>query len=503
MSNAMIEDIFQRALKKTTQQIQETPQEQEKSQEIVEEEKRNEKEPREKEVEVKEAAISAREEELEEELEKEPEKEKPKEKPEEESEKELPISEEASEEDLNKLYETSLKNIEEGKIVAGKVVGIDEEGVLVDVGQKSEGIIPPDEISYRKFKKVEDVVSVGDEVFVFVLSLDDGRGHVVLSKKRADHQKGWLNIVNKYKNKEVITATCTDAVRGGLLVDVGLDGFVPASQIEERPARDLSHYVGKSLRMRVLEIDERRNKVIFSQRIVLEEEDRKNREALLNNLQKGQICRGKVVRIADFGAFVDLGGIDGLVHRSELSWKRVKDCDEIVRRGDEIEVMVLFVDKDQGKISLSLKRAQPDPWETLTEKFKVGQIVEGRVTKIAKSYVFVEITDGIEGLVPLSELSTKRISHPSEVVNREDQVTVKIMGLKPQERRINLSMKQVVQAQEREELQDYIKKSKDEGRMTLGDVLKSSQEGGSSEQGALSTEQEAPQAQDSMLQANQ
>ena len=499
MSSAMIEDIFQRALKKTSQQIQETPQEQEKSQEIVEEEKRNEKEPEEKEVKVKEAAISAREEELEEELEKEPEKEKPKE----ESEKELPVSKEASEEDLNKLYETSLKNIEEGKIVAGKVVGIDEEGVLVDVGQKSEGIIPPDEISYRKFKKVEDVVSVGDEVFVFVLSLDDGRGHVVLSKKRADHQKGWLDILKKYKNKEVITATCTDAVRGGLLVDVGLDGFVPASQIEDRPARDLSHYVGTSLRMRVLEIDERRNKVIFSQKAVLEEEAKKNRETLLNNLQKGQICRGKVVRIADFGAFVDLGGIDGLVHRSELSWKRVKDCDEIVRRGDEIEVMVLFVDKDQGKISLSLKRALPDPWETLEERFKVGQTVEGRVTKIAKSYVFVELTDGVEGLIPLSELATERISHPSEVVNRGDQVTVKIMGLKPQERRINLSMKQVVQAQEREEMEDYIKKSKDEGKMTLGDVLKSSQEGGSSEQRALSAEQEAPQAQGSMLQANQ
>lgn len=484
MSNAMMEDIFQRALKKTTQQIQEKSQEQEKPQEIVEveEEKEFEREPEGKRAE--EPTISAREKEPEEEPEKIEEKELKK-----EPEKESFVSEEASsEEDLNKLYETSLKNIEEGKIVTGKVVGIDEEGVLVDVGQKSEGIIPPDEISYRKFNRPEEVVSVGEEVFVYILSSDNGRGHVVLSKKRADHQKSWLNILSKYKSKEVITATCTDAVRGGLLVDVGLDGFVPASQIESRPARNLAHYIGTPLRMRVLEIDERRNKVILSQRIVLEEEAKKKREDLLTNLQKGQICRGKVVRIADFGAFVDLGGMDGLVHRSELSWKRVKDCSEVVRRGDEVDVMVLFVDNAEGKISLSLKRALPDPWETLTEKFKVGQIVEGRVTKVAKSYVFVEITDGIEGLVPLSELANKRISHPSEVVNRGEQVTVKIMGLKPQERRINLSMKQVVQAQEREEMEDYIKKSKDEGRMTLGDVFKSSQEGGSSEQGALSME---------------
>lgn len=450
MSNAMIEDIFQRALKKTVQQIQEKP-----GVPVEEKEPIQEK--------VEKAPISTGEEKP---------KEEPREEPREELERKLPISEEASEENLNRLYETSLKDIEEGKIITGKIVGIEEEGVLVDVGQKSEGIIPLDEVSFRKFNCIEDIISIGDEVFAYVLSLDDGHGHVVLSKKRADHQREWLDILNKYKNQEVITATCTDAVRGGLLVDVGFDGFVPASHIEARPAKDLSHYIGNPLRMKVLEIDERKNRVVLSQRIVLEEESKKKRETLLNNIKKGQICHGKVVRIADFGVFVDLGGLDGLVHRSELSWKRVKSCDEVVRRGDEVEVMVLFVDKDQEKISLSLKRAQPNPWETLEEKFEVGQIVEGKVTKLASSYVFVELTDGIEGLVPLSELSTKRTSHPSEVVNKGEKITVKVMGLKPQERRINLSMKQVVQAQERKEMEDYIKRTKEEGKMTLGDVLK-------------------------------
>lgn len=346
----------------------------------------------------------------------------------------------------HEAYEDSFKQLKRGEVLTGKVVQIGDDGVMVDVGYKTEGVIPLSQLSHHRDIDPNTVVSVGDEVRVVVKKINDSEGTVILSKKQADLETAWIRINDAYEKKEIITGTCTEQVKGGLIVDLGLRGFVPASHVDTRPVADLSDYVGESLSLKVLEIDRNRRKVVLSRKKALEEERSRMKERTMNELEEGQIVSGTVARLTNFGAFVNLGGVDGLVHISELAWKRIKHPSEVVRVGEDVDVRVLGVDRNRERISLSLKQARPDPWTAVLGQVNLGDIIEGRVTKLAKNYVFVEIVEGVEGLVPLSELSEFRVSRPSDVVRSDQDVKVKVIDIKPDQRRITLSLRQAQSA---------------------------------------------------------
>lgn len=342
------------------------------------------------------------------------------------------------------LYDQSFKTLQEGQIVRGRVVSVDDNGVLVDVGYKSEGLIPASELQ-RKGAFQPEKLSPGDEIMVYVLSADSGEGGLRLSKRKADEELAWRRLEEAYREKTIIEAPVVQEVKGGLVVDVGLRGFVPASQVERGYVNDLSKYVGKTLRMKVLELDRSKNRVILSQRVVLEEEHERLCQETWATIAEGQVRRGVVKGITDFGVFVDLGGVDGLLHISELSWGRVKHPSEVVKEGQEIEVKVLRVDKEKGKISLGRKQVLPDPWDSVENKYPVGSVVEGEVTRTAPFGAFVELEPGVEGLVHISEISSKHITKPEEEVNAGDRVMVKVLRVRPEERKISLSIKQADQ----------------------------------------------------------
>lgn len=342
----------------------------------------------------------------------------------------------------HEAYEESFKQLKRGEVLTGRVIQIGDDGVMVDVGYKTEGVIPLSQLSHQRDIDPHTVVSVGDEVKVVVKKIDDAEGTVVLSKKQADLESAWIRINEAYEKGEIVTATCTEQVKGGLIVDLGLRGFVPASHVDLRPVADLSDYVGELLNLKVLEIERGRRKVVLSRKKALEEERNRMKEKTLGELEPGQIVSGEVARLTNFGAFINLGGVDGLVHISELSWKRIKHPSEVVRVREQVEVRVLSVDRSRERISLSLKQARPDPWSDLIATLSIGDIVDGRVTKLAKNYVFVEIAEGVEGLVPLSELSEFRVMKPSEVVKSDQPVKVRVIDIKPDQRRITLSIRQ-------------------------------------------------------------
>lgn len=329
-----------------------------------------------------------------------------------------------------------------GQLLTGKVVRIDSEGVLVDVGYKTEGVIPLHQLSHRKDVNPEEVVKVGEQVDVSVTRVEGAEGTLILSKKRADLESAWFRVIKAQESGEILTATCTEQVKGGLIVDLGLRGFVPASHVDLRPVHDLSDYVGESLELKVLEIDKPRRKVVLSRKKALEELRGKMRENTMKALDEGQIVSGTVARLTNFGAFINLGGADGLVHISELSWKRIKHPSEVVRVGEQVDVRVLSVSPEKDRISLSLRQARPDPWTTAVESLKVNDVVGGKVSKLAKNYVFVEIADGVEGLVPISELADFRITKPNEHFKPDQEVKVKVLEIKPDSRRILLSIRQ-------------------------------------------------------------
>jgi len=329
-----------------------------------------------------------------------------------------------------------------GQLLSGKVVRIDSEGVLVDVGYKTEGLIPLHQLSHRKDVSPDEIVKVGEQIDVTVTRVEGAEGTLVLSKKRADIESAWFRVIKAQETDEILTATCTEQVKGGLIVDLGLRGFVPASHVDLRPVHDLSDYVGESLELKVLEIDKPRRKVVLSRKKALEELRGKMRENTMAALEEGQIVGGVVARLTNFGAFINLGGADGLVHISELSWKRIKHPNEVVRVGEKVDVRVLNVSPDRDRISLSLRQARPDPWTTAVENLKVNDIVDGKVSKLAKNYVFVEIAEGVEGLVPVSELADHRVTKPSEYFKPEQEVKVKILEIRPESRRILLSIRQ-------------------------------------------------------------
>ena len=334
---------------------------------------------------------------------------------------------------MNALIDGTLTDFDEGDLVDGTVVKIEHDEVLVDIGFKSEGVIPLRELSIRKDADPSDEA--------LVLQKEDKDGRLILSKKRAEYERAWISVEEKFKAGENVVGEVIEVVKGGLILDIGLRGFLPASLVDLRRVKDLDMYLGTELEARVIEMDRNRNNVVLSRRVLLEEGRKNERAEILAKLSKGMRLKGTVSSIVDFGAFVDLGGIDGLVHISELSWNHVNHPSEVVKVGDEVEVEVLDVDLQRERISLGLKQTTPDPWIKLVEAYPVGTIVDGRVTKVVPFGAFVELGQGIEGLVHISEMAPRHIDTPAQVVKANDAVKVKVMDVNPERRRISLSMK--------------------------------------------------------------
>ncbi len=370
------------------------------------------------------------------------------------------------------VYEDSFRKISPGQLLTGKVLKIDKDGVMVDIGYKSEGIIPLNELSHKSFASPEEIVTPGQEIEVVVTRVEGMAGELLLSKKRADQESAWIKVIKAHQENLTITATAMEEVKGGLIVDLGLRGFVPASHLDIRPVRDLKDFIGEALHLKVVEIDRARRKVVLSRRKVLEEERNSQRASTMQKIYEGAILTGTVARLTDFGAFVNLGGVDGLVHISELSWRRVKHPSEVVKVGDKVDVLVLKLDKSKEKISLSLRQALPDPWLTVDEKLKPGMTLTGRVTKLAKNYVFVAVGDGIEGLIPLVELASQHIVKPEDILHVDQEIPVKILEIKPDQRRMLLSLRQAQSDQEKAEYHSFMS-SQNSTTFTVGDLLKS------------------------------
>ncbi|MFN7148952.1 MAG: 30S ribosomal protein S1, partial [Microthrixaceae bacterium] len=310
---------------------------------------------------------------------------------------------------LDDAYAASMVAVEDGQIVTGTVVKVDRDEVLLDIGYKSEGVIPNRELSIRNEVDPSEVVSIGDEVEALVLQKEDKEGRLILSKKRAQYERAWGKIEQIKEDEGVVAGPVIEVVKGGLIIDIGLRGFLPASLVELRRVRDLQPYVGKTLEAKIIELDKNRNNVVLSRRAWLEETQKEQREDFLANLKPGERRKGVVSSVVNFGAFVDLGGMDGLIHVSELSWKHVDHPGSVVAVGDEVEVEVLEVDLDRERISLSLKATQQDPWQEFASNHQVGELVYGRVTKLVPFGAFIQVGDGIEGLVHISEMSAHHV----------------------------------------------------------------------------------------------
>ena len=346
---------------------------------------------------------------------------------------------------LDEAYTNTMVQVEDGQIVEGTVVKVDRDEVLLDIGYKSEGVIPARELSIRNDVDPSEIVSLGDAIEALVLQKEDKEGRLVLSKKRAQYERAWGTIEKIKEEDGVVSGPVIEVVKGGLILDIGLRGFLPASLVELRRVRDLQPYVGRSLEAKIIELDKNRNNVVLSRRAWLEETQKEQREEFLENLKPGEVRRGTVSSVVNFGAFVDLGGMDGLVHVSELSWKHVDHPGSVVQVGDEIEVQVLEVDLDRERISLSLKATQQDPWQEFASNHRVGELVYGRVTKLVPFGAFVQVGDGIEGLVHISEMSAHHVDLPEQVVTPGEELWVKIIDLDLQRRRISLSIKQAAE----------------------------------------------------------
>jgi small subunit ribosomal protein S1 len=353
-----------------------------------------------------------------------------------------------SAEELAAAYEETLKDFNEGDIVDGYVVKVDHDEVLLDIGYKSEGVIPSRELSIKHDVDPNDVVSLGDHIEALVMQKEDKDGRLILSKKRAQYERAWGTIEKKKENDEIVEGTVIEVVKGGLILDIGLRGFLPASLVEMRRVRDLHPYVGRQLEAKIIELDKNRNNVVLSRRAWLEETQSATRRAFLHTLRKGEIRKGVVSSIVNFGAFVDLGGVDGLVHVSELSWKHIDHPSEVVEVGQEVEVEVLDVDLERERVSLSLKATQEDPWRQFARSHQIGELIPGRVTKLVPFGAFVRVDDGIEGLVHISELAERHVDIPEQVVSVGEEITVKVIDIDLDRRRISLSLKQALQDQQ-------------------------------------------------------
>ena len=340
-------------------------------------------------------------------------------------------------------YDATMISFSEGDVVTGKVVRIDKDEVLVDIGYKSEGVIPQNELSIRRSIDPAEEVPLGEEVDALVLTKEDQDGRLILSKKRARFERAWRRIEAAAESGEPVEGTVIEVVKGGLIIDLGVRGFLPASLVDIRRVQNLDEYLGQKIECKVIELNRSRNNVVLSRRAVLEEERKEARQQILDRLQRGEVVTGTISNIVDFGAFVDLDGIDGLIHISELSWGHVNHPSEVLSIGDEVSVKVLDIDRDRQRISLGLKQTQEDPWERVVRTYNVGDVLEGKVTKVVSFGAFVEIMEGVEGLVHISELAQHHVENPREVVEPDDHVKVKILEIDEERRRLSLSLKRV------------------------------------------------------------
>ena len=335
----------------------------------------------------------------------------------------------------------TILEFEDGDLVKGTVVKIDRDEVLLDIGFKSEGVIPSRELSIRNDVNHSEIVTIGEEIEALVLQKEDKEGRLVLSKKRAQYEKAWANIEDLKNRNQVVSGLVIEVVKGGLIVDIGLRGFLPASLVEQRRVRDLQPYIGKTVEARIIELDRNRNNVVLSRRAWLEESQKEQRGDFLTNLKPGERRRGHISSVVNFGAFVDLGGMDGLIHVSELSWNHIEHPSQVVAVGDQVEVEVMEVDYSKERISLSLRKTQSDPWQVFADGHAVNQLVYGRITKLVPFGVFVQVGEGIEGLVHISEIAAHHVESPDQVVAAGEELWVKIIELDTQRRRISLSIK--------------------------------------------------------------
>ena len=342
-------------------------------------------------------------------------------------------------------YDATIVAFDEGDVVSGNVVRIDQDEVLVDIGYKSEGVIPMNELSIRKSVDPHDEVELGEEVDALVLTKEDQDGRLVLSKKRARFEKAWRKIEGAAESGEPVEGTVIEVVKGGLIIDLGVRGFLPASLVDIRRVQNLDEFMGTKIECKVIELNRSRNNVVLSRRAVLEEERKEVRQQILDRLQPGMVVEGAISNIVDFGAFVDLDGIDGLIHISELSWSHVNHPSEILSIGDVVPVKVLDIDRDRQRISLGLKQTQEDPWQRVIDTYRVGDELEGSVTKVVTFGAFVEIMDGVEGLVHISELAHHHVDNPREIVEPGQDVRVKILEIDSERRRLSLSVKRVTE----------------------------------------------------------
>ncbi|MCL5771699.1 MAG: 30S ribosomal protein S1 [Actinobacteria bacterium] len=340
-------------------------------------------------------------------------------------------------------YDITIIDFDEGDILKGRVVKIDKDEVLVDVGFKSEGVIPINELSIRNGVKPEEVLSLEEEIEIMVLQKEDQDGRLILSKKRAEIEKSFDRIESVYQNDETVEGQVIEYVKGGLILDIGLRGFLPASLIDIKKTRELSSYIGERYACKIIEVDRNRNNVVLSRKAIIEDERKEQRKEVLGSIEIGQIRKGSITSIADFGAFVDVDGIDGLIHISELSWNHVKHPSEVVKVGQEVNVEILDIDYEKQRLSLGLKQTQKDPWVEKIKNYKIGDIVQGKVTRIVKFGLFVQIQEDMEGLVHISELSVEPVKKPSDVAKIGDELIVKIIDIDFDKRRMAFSIKQV------------------------------------------------------------
>lgn len=366
-------------------------------------------------------------------------------------------------------YDKTFKEYKIGDIVKGKVLKLDSSGVLVDIKYKADGFIPAEDLTDRSGSRLK----VGDEIDVLIENLENKEGYVVLSKRHADHEKRWSLANNAFRNKSILQGKVIQVLRGGLVVDCdGLRGFVPASQVSKRPEETLESFQGKDLTVKVIELNQRQGKIVMSHKLAAGEKSKVDNQKLYDELEAGQVRKGKVVSIKNFGAFVDLGGVEGLIHLTELSWKRVKHPSEVVKIGEELEVFVLSVDKINRKIALGLKELQPDPWASAAELYKPGQVVKVKVLRLAKFGAFVELEHGLEGLIHNSELAWEPIQEPGQVVKIGDQLEVKVLRVIPEEQKIGLSLKALLPVPERKSLpEEPPVELPEEKKVTIGDMI--------------------------------
>jgi small subunit ribosomal protein S1 len=359
-------------------------------------------------------------------------------------------------EELLAEQDSDIKSFKHGDVVEGSVVRIDKDEILVDIGAKSEGVVSNREL-YGRHAESQPQLNIGDTVLVYVLQPESQEGHVVLSLRRAGLERKWRSMQEQFETGVIIEAPVIDHNKGGLIVDCGIRGFVPISQIVDFPRRPqndqprdaaqeiaekLQPFVGRKLRLKILEVNRKANRLILSEKVALYEERREKRDELFSSLQVGQKVKGTVRSIAPFGVFIDLGGIDGLVHKSELSWNKVNNPEAGYKVGDEVEAEVIDINHERGRISLSIRRLQPDPWHSTVADFNVGDIIDGTVTKLVNFGAFVRVRDGLEGLIHISELSHQRVAHPGDVVHEGQNLKLKIISLDSERHRLGLSLKQ-------------------------------------------------------------